>query len=102
VRRRPPPGSSVEVTAGSVGGAFAFEATGDVYDLAREAFETAYGNAPVEAGIGGSIPFIAQFARAYPSIDESLRLGMWERACVAEVLLQRLAPATGGATPRGA
>jgi len=97
-------GSQVEVTEGSTGGAFALEATGDVYDLAREVFEKAYGNAPVEAGIGGSIPFIAEFARTYPGatvlvtgvgdpasrwhgIDESLHLGMWERACLAEALL---------------
>ena len=97
-------GSQVEVTPGSLGGAFALETEGDVYDLAREAFEQAYGNAPVEAGIGGSIPFIAEFARAYPGatvlvtgvgdpasrwhgIDESLHLGMWERACLAETLL---------------
>ena len=102
-------GSQVEVTAGSTGGAFALEATGDVYDLAREAFAEAYGNAPVEAGIGGSIPFIAEFARTYPGatvlvtgvgdpasrwhgIDESLHLGMWERAVLAEaLLLSRLA-----------
>ena len=97
-------GSQVEVTAGAVGGAFALETTGDVYDLARAAFEEAYGNAAVEAGIGGSIPFIAEFARAYPGatvlvtgvgdpasrwhgIDESLDLAMWERACLAEALL---------------
>ena len=68
------------------------------------AFAEAYGNDAVESGIGGSIPFIAEFARAYPGatvlvtgvgdpasrwhgIDESLHLGMWERACLAEVLL---------------
>ena len=99
-----PWGAEVEVTTGSIGGAFALEAVGDVYDLARVAFEQAYGNAPVEAGIGGSIPFIAEFARAYPGatvlvtgvgdpasrwhgIDESLDLAMWERACLAEALL---------------
>ena len=97
-------GSEVEVTPGSVGGAFALEATGEVYDVARTAFEQAFGNAPVETGIGGSIPFIAEFARTYPGatvlvtgvgdpasrwhgIDESLHLEMWERACVAEALL---------------
>ena len=97
-------GSVVEVTAGSTAGPFALEATGAVYDVAREAFAEAYGNAAVEAGIGGSIPFIAEFARAYPGatvlvtgvgdpssrwhgIDESLDLAMWERACLAEALL---------------
>jgi acetylornithine deacetylase/succinyl-diaminopimelate desuccinylase-like protein len=97
-------GSEVEVTTGASGAGFALEATGEVYDLARTAFEQAYGNAAVEAGIGGSIPFLAEFVRAYPGatvlvtgvgdpasrwhgIDESLDLGMWERACVAEALL---------------
>jgi len=103
-------GSEVEVTPGSTGGPFSLETTGDVYDLARSAFEQAYDNAPVEAGIGGSIPFIAELARAYPGatvlvtgvgdpasrwhgIDESLHLGMWQRACLAEaLLLAALAP----------
>jgi acetylornithine deacetylase/succinyl-diaminopimelate desuccinylase-like protein len=55
-------------------------------------------------GMGGSIPFIAQFAAAFPeatilvtgvedpgtqahSINESLDLGILERAAVAEALL---------------
>ena len=97
-------GSQVEVTEGSRGGPFSLEATGAVYDVARGAFAEAYGAAAVEAGIGGSIPFIAELARANPGatvlvtgvgdpasrwhgIDESLDLGMWERACLAEALL---------------
>ncbi len=97
-------GSQVEVVPGAAGGAFSLEATGDVYDLARAAFAEAYGAQAVEAGIGGSIPFIAEFARTYPGatvlvtgvgdpasrwhgIDESVDLAMWERACIAEALL---------------
>ncbi len=105
-----PWGAEVVVTNGAAGAGFELKATGDVYDLARTAFAEAYGNAAVEAGIGGSIPFIAEFVRTYPGatvlvtgvgdpasrwhgVDESLDLAMWERACVAEaLLLARLAP----------
>ena len=104
-----PWGAEVIVTPGSAGAPFALEARGDTYELARAAFADAYGNEVVEMGIGGSIPFIAQFARTYPGatvlvtgvgdpasrwhgIDESLHLGMWEKACLAEaLLLSRLA-----------
>ena len=104
-----PWGAQVLVTPGSSGEPFSLTATGDVYDLARAAFSDAYGADVVESGIGGSIPFIAEFARTYPGatvlvtgvgdpqsrwhgIDESLHLGMWERACTAEaLLLERLA-----------
>ena len=105
-----PWGAEVTVTAGAAGEPYALRAEGEVYDLARAAFTEAYGNDVVEAGIGGSIPFIAEFARTFPGatvlvtgvgdpasrwhgIDESVDLGMWERACLAEaLLLQRLAP----------
>ena len=104
-----PWGAQVEVTPGAIGEPFALETTGEVYDLARTAFAEAYGNEAVEMGIGGSIPFIAEFARAYPGatvlvtgvgdpqsrwhgIDESLDLAMWDKACLAEaLLLSRLA-----------
>jgi acetylornithine deacetylase/succinyl-diaminopimelate desuccinylase-like protein len=98
-----PWGAELTITPGAIGEPFALETSGDVYDLARLTFAAAYGNDSVEAGIGGSIPFIAEFARAYPGatvlvtgvgdpasrwhgIDESLDLGMWERACLAETL----------------
>jgi len=102
-------GAEVVVTPHSAGDPFQLETTGDVYDLARETFAEAYGNDVVDMGIGGSIPFIAEFARAYPGaavmvtgvgdpqsrwhgIDESLDLAMFERACLAELLfLERLA-----------
>ena len=105
-----PWGAQVTVTPGAAGQPFALSTDGGVYDLARAAFAEAYGNPAVEAGVGGSIPFIAEFARTYPGatvmvtgvgdpasrwhgIDESLHLGMWERACLAEALfLERLAP----------
>jgi acetylornithine deacetylase/succinyl-diaminopimelate desuccinylase-like protein len=104
-----PWGSEVSVFEGSAGDPYALEASGEVYGLAREAFAEAYGNAAVETGIGGSIPFIAEFARTFPGatvlvtgvgdpasrwhgIDESLHLQMWERAVLAEaLLLERLA-----------
>ena len=104
-----PWGAHVEVTQGAIGEGFAVETIGPAFDTARAAFAEAYGNDVVEMGIGGSIPFIAEFARAYPGaavlvtgvgdpasrwhgIDESLHLGMWQKACLAEaLLLQRLA-----------
>ena len=77
---------------------------GPVYDAARAAFRQAWGNEPVDTGVGGSIPFIAEFAAAFPaakilvtgvedpqtqahSINESLHLGVLERAATAEALL---------------
>jgi acetylornithine deacetylase/succinyl-diaminopimelate desuccinylase-like protein len=102
-------GAHVEVTLKETGEAFAARADGPAYDAARGAFADAWGVAPVDMGIGGSIPFIAQFADHFPDaailvtgvedpdtrahgIDESLHLGEFERVCLAEaVLLERLA-----------
>jgi acetylornithine deacetylase/succinyl-diaminopimelate desuccinylase-like protein len=83
---------------------FTIDATGTAYDAARRAFTEAYGNPVVETGIGGSIPFIAEFARQFPGaavlvtgvgdpasrwhgIDESLDLAMFGRAVLAEALM---------------
>lgn len=99
-----PWGAKVTVTAGDVGQPYAIDASGPVYDAARLAFTQAWGVAPVDMGMGGSIPFIAEFAAAFPaatilvtgvedpstqahSINESLHLGVLEKAATAEALL---------------
>ncbi|HEY0814770.1 MAG TPA: dipeptidase [Pseudonocardia sp.] len=99
-----PWGAHVSVTPGAgVAEPFSLTPVGATYDAARRAFSAAYGNAVVETGIGGSIPFIAEFARAFPGaavlvtgvgdpasrwhgIDESLDLGMFARGALAEAL----------------
>ncbi|KMO75506.1 dipeptidase [Mycolicibacterium obuense] len=99
-----PWGARVTVTPGDVGQPYAIDATGPVYDAAREAFLQAWGQDAVDTGVGGSIPFIAVFAAAFPdakilvtgvedpdtqahSVNESLHLGVLERAATAEALL---------------
>lgn len=99
-----PWGAKVTVTPGDVGQPYAIDATGPVYDAARTAFRQAWGVDAVDTGVGGSIPFIAEFAKAFPaatilvtgvedpntqahSINESLHLGVLERAATSEALL---------------
>jgi len=111
-----PWGAQVTVTAGDVGQPYAIDASGPVYDAARTAFRTAWGAAPIDMGVGGSIPFIAEFAAAYPeakilvtgvedpatqahSINESLDLGVLERAATSEALLLEALGASDGEIP---
>jgi acetylornithine deacetylase/succinyl-diaminopimelate desuccinylase-like protein len=99
-----PWGARVTVTPGDVGQPYAIDASGPVYDAARAAFRQAWGTDAIDMGVGGSIPFIAAFADAYPeakilvtgvedpatqahSINESLHLGVLERAAISEALL---------------
>ncbi|MGB9305169.1 MAG: dipeptidase [Mycobacterium sp.] len=99
-----PWGAQVTVTPGEIGQPYAIDASGPVYDAARTAFRQAWGAEPIDMGMGGSIPFIAEFATAFPqakilvtgvedpstqahSINESLHLGVLERAATAEALL---------------
>ncbi|AQT79297.1 dipeptidase [Mycolicibacterium litorale] len=99
-----PWGAHVTVTPGDVGQPYAIDADGPVYDAARAAFRQAWGTDVVDMGMGGSIPFIAEFAAAFPSatilvtgvedpgtqahsINESLHLGVLERAATTEALL---------------
>ena len=104
LQRHAPWGAQVSVTRGEIGEPYAIEASGAVYDAARAAFRRAWGVEPIDMGMGGSIPFIAEFAATFPqskilvtgvedpatqahSINESLHLGVLERAAVAEALL---------------
>lgn len=108
-----PWGARLEVHLDDEGPGFAADADGPVYDQARAAFADAWGVEPVDIGVGGSIPFVAHFARVFPDAailvtgvedpdarahgaNESLHLGEFERVCQAEaLLLARL-----GAMPR--
>lgn len=99
-----PWGAHVTVTPGEIGQPYVIDASGPVYDVARAAFRQAWGADPIDMGMGGSIPFIAEFAAAFPqatilvtgvedpatqahSVNESLHLGVLERAATAEALL---------------
>jgi acetylornithine deacetylase/succinyl-diaminopimelate desuccinylase-like protein len=104
VRARAPWGARVEVVLGEMGRPWAGQLDGPVYDVARWALEQAWGRPPVHMGVGGSIPFIPEFGDVYPGAtvlltgvedpdtrahgtNESLHLGEFERACLAETLL---------------
>jgi acetylornithine deacetylase/succinyl-diaminopimelate desuccinylase-like protein len=106
LRRHVPWGAHLEVTLQASGEPFALEPTGSVYDLARDALSAAFGHAAVEVGMGGTVPFIAEFARAFPGatvlvtgvgdpasrwhgVDESLHLEMFARCVLAETMLLR-------------
>jgi acetylornithine deacetylase/succinyl-diaminopimelate desuccinylase-like protein len=100
-----PWGAKVTVTLEQSGAPCAVPTSGPAVEAARAAFRTAWdGVDAVDIGIGGSIPFIATFQELFPSAavlvtgvedpdsrahgpNESLHLGEFARACVAEALL---------------
>ena len=102
-----PWGAQVRVTLEQSGAPCLVSAEGPAYDAARAAFREAWDGAqPVDIGVGGSIPFIATFQELFPSAavlvtgvedpdsrahgpNESLHLGEFARACLAEALLLR-------------
>jgi len=100
-----PWGAELGFTVVDTGEAIAIDATGPAYDVARDAFTQAWdGVAPVDMGVGGSIPFIELFLRTFPQAsvlvtgvedpdtrahgaNEGLHLAEFERVCLAETLL---------------
>ncbi|GAA1149676.1 M20/M25/M40 family metallo-hydrolase [Kribbella jejuensis] len=101
-----PWGAKVTVTEGQTGQPCSVNARGAGYEAARSAFQEAWGVEPVDMGMGGSIPFIAEFQQAFPQatilvtgvedpdtrahgIDEGLHLAEFRKVCLAEALLLR-------------
>lgn len=97
-------GARVTVTDGAVGGGCDLDSSAPAYDAARSAFGEAFDRPLVEIGMGGSIPFIADFAELFPEatvlvtgvedpdsrahgVDESLHLNQFAQVCLAETLL---------------
>jgi cysteinylglycine-S-conjugate dipeptidase len=100
-----PWGATLTTTVVDTGEATAIDATGPAYDAARAAFTEAWdGTEPIGMGVGGSIPFIAEFLEAFPEAsvlvtgvedpdtrahgaNEGLHLAEFERVVLAETLL---------------
>jgi acetylornithine deacetylase/succinyl-diaminopimelate desuccinylase-like protein len=99
-----PWGAQVTVTEGQIGQPCSVNARGAGYEAARSAFQEAWGVEPVDMGMGGSIPFIAEFQQTFPKasilvtgvedpdtrahgIDEGLHLAEFRKVCLAEALL---------------
>ncbi len=105
LEQRVPWGAEFGFTVVDTGEATQIDATGPAYDAARAAFAEAWdGVAPVDMGVGGSIPFIAEFLEAFPEAsvlvtgvedpdtrahgaNEGLHLAEFERVVLAEALL---------------
>jgi len=100
-----PWGAGLGITVVDTGEATQIDATGPAYDVARTAFRDAWdGVEPIDMGVGGSIPFIAEFLQAFPQAsvlvtgvedpdtrahgaNEGLHLAEFERVLLAEALL---------------
>src|SRR6266498_970502 len=67
LREHAPWGVRVDVAGKDAGQPYAVDARGPAFDAARAAFREAYGRDVVDMGVGGSIPFVAEFARTSPT-----------------------------------
>ena len=112
LKEHTPFGAHISTTVVDTGEPIAIPADGPAYDVARAAFAEAWdGTAPVDMGVGGSIPFIAEFLDTLPKAsvlvtgvedpdtrahgpNEGLHLAEFERVVHAHaLLLQKLGTA---------
>jgi acetylornithine deacetylase/succinyl-diaminopimelate desuccinylase-like protein len=99
-----PFGARVTVRDGELGKPFQAPADSAAMQAARQAFADAWGTEPVDIGVGGSIPFIADLLEVYPDAailvtgvedpdsrahgpNESVHLAELEKVVLAEALL---------------
>ncbi|GAA2015939.1 dipeptidase [Microbacterium ulmi] len=104
LRAHAPFGAELEFADVDFGDGFLVDTSGWAVAAVREAFEEGYGVPSVDVGVGGSIPFIADLVREFPSAqilvtgvedpharahspNESLHLETFRNALVSEALL---------------
>ncbi len=104
LRANAPFGAHIEIDDVDLGDPFLVDTSGWAVAEAKRAMADAWGAEPVEMGVGGSIPFIAELVRVFPgaqilvtgvedpdsrahSPNESLHLGVFRRAVLTEALL---------------
>jgi len=99
-----PFGAHLEITDIDRGSPFLVDTSGWAVAEVKDAMHQAWGVAPLETGIGGSIPFISDLVEVFPgaqilvtgvedpdsrahSPNESLHLGVFQRAILTEAVL---------------
>ena len=104
VRANAPFGAKLEISDIDLGDPFLVDTGGQSVSDARAAMFEAWGVEPVDTGIGGSIPFLADLVEQFPAAEilvtgvedpdsrahspnESLHLGVFRRAILTEALL---------------
>ncbi len=104
LRAHAPFGAQLEFSDGDYGDSFLVDTSGWAVEAARDALHEGYGVEPVDVGVGGSIPFIADLVREFPgaqilvtgvedphsrahSPNESLHLDTFRNAVISEALL---------------
>jgi len=99
-----PFGAHLDISDIDRGSPFLVDTAGWAVEVVKTAMHEAWGNEPLETGIGGSIPFISDLVKVFPeaqilvtgvedpesrahSPNESLHLGVFKRAILTEALL---------------